>query len=88
MCAKKDTVRRIMMTAHRLGMVQTGEYVFINVELTTGYVSIFTLLLFKFNIDFKNFAHNLIVNVLLNHTVWTRLHVCGSVPKIPMRKIK
>ncbi|KAK5637740.1 hypothetical protein RI129_000077 [Pyrocoelia pectoralis] len=36
MCAKKDTVRRIMMTAYRLGMVQTGEYVFINVELTTG----------------------------------------------------
>ena len=36
MCAAKDTVRRIMITAYRMGMVQTGEYVFINVELTTG----------------------------------------------------
>lgn len=36
MCAKKDTVRRIMITAYKMGMVQTGEFVFITVELTTG----------------------------------------------------
>lgn len=36
MCAKKATVRRIMLAAYQLGMIQTGEYVFINVELTTG----------------------------------------------------
>ena len=36
MCAKKETVRKIMIAAYRLQMIQTGEYVFINVELTTG----------------------------------------------------
>nr|XP_046916710.1 atrial natriuretic peptide receptor 1-like isoform X3 [Dermatophagoides farinae]XP_046916711.1 atrial natriuretic peptide receptor 1-like isoform X3 [Dermatophagoides farinae] len=36
MCAKKETVRKIMIAAYQLKMIQTGEYVFINVELTTG----------------------------------------------------
>ncbi|CAL1296082.1 unnamed protein product, partial [Larinioides sclopetarius] len=36
MCASPDSIREIMMTAHDLGMVDSGEYAFFSVELFTS----------------------------------------------------
>ncbi|CAD6186274.1 unnamed protein product [Caenorhabditis auriculariae] len=36
LCASPDTVREIMLAAHDLGMATSGEYVFINIDVSTG----------------------------------------------------
>uniref|UniRef100_A0A0K0F8E6 Guanylate cyclase n=1 Tax=Strongyloides venezuelensis TaxID=75913 RepID=A0A0K0F8E6_STRVS len=36
LCASPDTVRDIMLAAYDLGMTQSGEYVFINIDVSTG----------------------------------------------------
>uniref|UniRef100_A0A915DTZ4 Guanylate cyclase n=1 Tax=Ditylenchus dipsaci TaxID=166011 RepID=A0A915DTZ4_9BILA len=36
LCASPDTVREIMLSAHELGMATSGEYVFINIDVSTG----------------------------------------------------
>jgi class 3 adenylate cyclase len=36
LCASPDTVREIMLSAHDLGMATSGEYVFINIDVSTG----------------------------------------------------
>lgn len=36
LCASPDTVRDIMLAAQSLGMVSSGEYVFINIDVSTG----------------------------------------------------
>ncbi|KAL3087320.1 hypothetical protein niasHS_008639 [Heterodera schachtii] len=36
LCASPDTVREIMLAAYELGMAQSGEYVFINIDVSTG----------------------------------------------------
>ncbi|EYC05684.1 hypothetical protein Y032_0080g1310 [Ancylostoma ceylanicum] len=36
LCASPDTVREIMLAAHELGMATSGEYVFINIDVSTG----------------------------------------------------
>ncbi|CAI5438927.1 unnamed protein product [Caenorhabditis angaria] len=36
LCASPDTVRRIMLAAHELGMATSGQYVFINIDVSTG----------------------------------------------------
>uniref|UniRef100_A0A1I7WND7 ANF_receptor domain-containing protein n=1 Tax=Heterorhabditis bacteriophora TaxID=37862 RepID=A0A1I7WND7_HETBA len=38
LCASPDTVREIMLAAHELGMATSGEYVFINIDVSTGSV--------------------------------------------------
>ncbi|KAK6023900.1 hypothetical protein OSTOST_10300, partial [Ostertagia ostertagi] len=35
LCASPDTVREIMLAAHELGMATSGEYVFINIDVST-----------------------------------------------------
>ena len=36
LCASPDTVREIMLAAYELGMATSGEYVFINIDVSTG----------------------------------------------------
>ncbi|ULU09940.1 hypothetical protein L3Y34_014356 [Caenorhabditis briggsae] len=36
LCASPDTVREIMLAAYDLGMATSGEYVFINIDVSTG----------------------------------------------------
>ena len=36
LCASPDTVREIMLAAHDLGMATSGDYVFINIDVSTG----------------------------------------------------
>ncbi|CAI4225854.1 unnamed protein product [Auanema sp. JU1783] len=36
LCASPDTVREIMLAAHELGMATSGDYVFINIDVSTG----------------------------------------------------
>ncbi|KAI3421126.1 hypothetical protein GPALN_014754 [Globodera pallida] len=36
LCASPDTVREIMLAAYELNMAQSGEYVFINIDVSTG----------------------------------------------------
>uniref|UniRef100_A0AC35U3V4 ANF_receptor domain-containing protein n=1 Tax=Rhabditophanes sp. KR3021 TaxID=114890 RepID=A0AC35U3V4_9BILA len=36
LCASPNTVREIMLAAHDLGMATSGEYVFINIDVSTG----------------------------------------------------
>ncbi|KAK0422575.1 hypothetical protein QR680_007644 [Steinernema hermaphroditum] len=36
LCASPDTVREIMLAAYELGMARSGEYVFINIDVSTG----------------------------------------------------
>lgn len=37
LCASPDTVREIMLAAYDLGMATSGEYVFINIDVSTGF---------------------------------------------------
>lgn len=38
MCASPGTIREIMLAADDLNMIDSGEYVFFNIELYTGWV--------------------------------------------------
>lgn len=37
MCANATTIREILIAAEELGMVDSGEYVFFSIELTSRY---------------------------------------------------
>ncbi|KAI6203554.1 Guanylate cyclase [Aphelenchoides besseyi] len=39
LCASPDTVREIMLAAYDLGMAQSGDYLFINIDVSTGSVA-------------------------------------------------
>lgn len=39
MCADPQSIRQIMLTAEELNMIDSGEYVFINIELFSRWVS-------------------------------------------------
>lgn len=41
MCANSTTIREIMLAAEEIGMVDSGEYVFFNIELFSRYFNTF-----------------------------------------------